>query len=74
MDTLHRRSRGELSGMLKNNFGEGSYQEHMKAFCNRKFNSDFSREMSRSVREYLAEYESGYGENFGVNIDITNNS
>lgn len=25
MDTLHRRSRGELSGMLKNNFGEGSY-------------------------------------------------
>ena len=62
-NTYHRRSRSELSAMLENNFGEGSYQEHMKAFCNRKFNSDFSREMSRSVREYLDEYGSEMASN-----------
>ena len=28
----------------------------MKAFCNRKFNSDFSREMSRSVGVYAQDY------------------
>lgn len=32
---------------------EKSYEEWMKAFCKRKYNSDFSKEMSRSVREYL---------------------
>lgn len=34
-----------------------SYEEYMKAFCNRKFNSDFSREMTRSVKEYLKDFE-----------------
>ena len=34
-----------------------SYEEYMKAFCERKYNSDFSREMSRSVGEYLRDYE-----------------
>ena len=34
-----------------------SYEEYMKAFCNRKFNSDFSREMTRSVCEYLKDFE-----------------
>ena len=33
-----------------------SYEEYMKRFCNRKFNSDFSREMSRSVGEYLKDF------------------
>ena len=32
------------------------YEDWMKAFCNRKYNSDFSVEMSRSVREYLKQY------------------
>ncbi len=32
------------------------YEAWMKAFCNRKYNSDFSVEMSRSVREYLKQY------------------
>jgi len=32
------------------------YDEYMKAFCNRKYNSDFSKEMSRSVYEYLKDF------------------
>ena len=32
------------------------YEEWMKAFCERKYNSDFSREMTRSVGEYLRQY------------------
>lgn len=34
-----------------------SYEDWMKAFCERKFNSDFAREMTRSVGEYLKEFE-----------------
>ncbi len=33
------------------------YLAWMKAFCNRKYNSDFSREMKRSVAEYIKEFE-----------------
>ncbi len=33
------------------------FEQYMKAFCNRKFNSDFSAEMSRSVSEYLKSYK-----------------
>ena len=33
------------------------YAEYMKAFCDRKYNSDFSVEMSRSVKEYLKQFE-----------------
>ena len=29
----------------------------MRAFCNRKYNSDFSKEMTRSVGEYLKQFE-----------------
>ncbi len=36
--------------------GETGYNEYMKAFCNRKFNSDFSKEMTRSVSEYLKQF------------------
>ena len=36
---------------------KGSYEEWMKAFCERKYNSDFSREMTRSVGEYLKKFE-----------------
>ena len=35
-----------------------SYEDYMKAFCDRKYNSDFSREMSRSVSEYLKQFKS----------------
>lgn len=35
---------------------EKPYKEAMKAFCDRKFNSDFSKEMTRSVKKYLEQY------------------
>lgn len=34
-----------------------SYEEWMKAFCERKYNSDFSVEMTRSVKKYLEDFE-----------------
>lgn len=34
-----------------------SYEDWMKAFCNRKYNSDFSREMTRSVKAFLKQFE-----------------
>ena len=34
------------------------YEDYMRAFCERKYNSDFSVEMTRSVREYLKQFES----------------
>ena len=33
------------------------YGDWMKAFCERKYNSDFSREMTRSVKEFLKDFE-----------------
>lgn len=33
------------------------FDEWMRAFCARKYNSDFSREMTRSVGEYLKDFE-----------------
>lgn len=33
-----------------------TYDEWMKKFCNRKYDSDFSREMTRSVGEYLKQF------------------
>ena len=34
-----------------------SYEDYMKAFCERKYNSEFSVEMSRSVGEYLSQFD-----------------
>ena len=34
-----------------------SYEEWMRRFCERKYNSDFSREMSRSVEIYLKQFD-----------------
>lgn len=33
-----------------------TYDEWMRKFCNRKYDSDFSREMTRSVAEYLKQF------------------
>ena len=33
-----------------------NYEDWMRAFCNRKYNSEFSREMGRSVGEYLKDF------------------
>ena len=34
-----------------------NYEEYMRSFCRRKYNSDFSREMTRSVEEYLKDFQ-----------------
>jgi len=47
----------ELKEMFEHKSGVQTYEAWMKAFCDRKFNSDFSREMSRSVAEYLKNFE-----------------
>ena len=37
--------------------GENNYEEWIKTFCKRKYNSDFSREMSRSVCETNRQFD-----------------
>lgn len=46
----------ELREMFGSHAKERVYEEYMKAFCNRKYNSDFSKEMTRSVGEYLKDF------------------
>ena len=46
----------ELKDMLAYKAVQRPYEEWLKAFCDRKYNSDFSREMSRSVAEYLKQF------------------
>ena len=53
-ENAYRRMDGkELEAMLADNAGQRPYADWLKAFCQRKYNSDFSREMSRSAAEYL---------------------
>lgn len=47
------RDRREKAG-----FTDKNIQEHIKAFCNRKYMSDFSLEMNRSAAEYLKMFAS----------------
>ena len=48
---------GEYREMYAARCGARSYEDWMRAFCERKYNSDFSREMSRSVSEYLKDFQ-----------------
>ena len=47
----------QLQQMLSVKTGNREFREWIKAFCDRKYNSDFSKEMSRSVRVYLEDFE-----------------
>lgn len=47
----------ELRAMLAQNHPNKSYEDWLRAFCARKYNSTFSREMTRSVAEYLKQFE-----------------
>lgn len=47
----------ELREMFAGKCGVRSYEDWMRAFCDRKYNSDFSREMSRSVAEYWKDFQ-----------------
>ena len=47
----------ELREMFAERTGARSFEEWLRAFCERKYNSDFSREMSRSVRKYWDDFD-----------------
>lgn len=47
----------ELREMLSKNSEAKGFEEWIRAFCNRKYNSDFSREMTRSVQVYLDDFQ-----------------
>ena len=42
----------EIRGMFREKSG-GDFDDYMRKFCKRKYNSDFAREMSRSIRAFL---------------------
>lgn len=46
----------ELREMFASHVKGRTYEEYMKAFCNRKYNSDFSKEMTRSVEVYIKDF------------------
>ena len=52
----------ELMEMLDVKKGAGDFEEWLRAFCKRKYNSDFSREMTRSVRVWLEDFQEETGE------------
>ena len=55
-NTYHRMDETELREMFSQRTGLRSYEDWMKAFCERKYNSAFAREMSRSVRTVLESF------------------
>ena len=55
-NSYHELSAEELEDMLTSRAGNKGYNAWIKAFCDRKYNSDFSREMTRSVRKYLDDF------------------
>lgn len=55
-NTYHRMDETELREMFSERTGIRSYEDWMRAFCERKYNSAFAREMSRSVRAVLESF------------------
>lgn len=47
----------ERKQMLGVKAGTVPFEDWIKAFCNRKYNSGFSREMTRSVQEFLQDFQ-----------------
>lgn len=45
-----------LRKMFEGRCGGQTYDEWMKKFCSRKYDSDFSREMTQSVAEYIKQF------------------
>lgn len=57
-ENAYRRMDGmELKEMLEKKAQVNTYEDWIRAFCNRKYNSDFSREMTRSVETYLDSFK-----------------
>lgn len=55
-NAYHRLSPEDLKEMLEYKSGENNYEMWIKAFCDRKYNSEFSREMQRSACEVLRQF------------------
>lgn len=55
----HRRDGKQIRKMFEKETVEKgkTFEQWVRAFCERKYNSEFSKEMSRSVREYLKRYQ-----------------
>ena len=51
-----RMGEAELRQMFASRTSTKGFDEWVRAFCARKYDSDFSREMTRSVRAYLEQY------------------
>ena len=56
-DTYREMDKDELQELFGIKAKEKSYEDWMKAFCNRKYNSDFAKEMSRSVAKYIEQWK-----------------
>lgn len=52
----HPHTGAELREMFRERTGQKSYDDWMKAFYERKYNSDFAKEMTRSVRVFLDDF------------------
>ena len=56
-NVYHEMDGAELEALLDIRVAAGNtYENWIRAFCKRKYNSEFSREMSRSVSEYLKDF------------------
>lgn len=55
-NTYPRRDGEELRAMFRNRCGDQDYDEWMRKFCARKYDSDFSREMTRSAEKYAEDF------------------
>lgn len=55
-NTYRNMERQERKEMWQTKAGVMSYEDWMKRFCEKKYNSDFSKEMSRSVKVYLDKF------------------
>lgn len=47
----------EIREMLDHNVTTGTFDDWIRAFCKRKYNSDFSIEMTKSVSAHLSQFE-----------------
>ena len=56
-NSYHELNDDEVKDMFAERTSSRSFEEWMKAFCSRKYNSDFAREMSRSVRLYIKDFD-----------------
>ena len=55
-NVYHEHTGEELRKMFEDRTGHKTYDDWMRAFYERKYNSGFAREMTRSVRQFLEDY------------------